>query len=78
MPHTHSLDRDFTVVGRRAPPGSAYYDPVGVATQCILAGQPLPVDLQADLEAMGWMIGEFTDFIIEKHQGEEPLGFQLS
>jgi hypothetical protein len=48
-----------TVVGDRAPIGSAYYDPAGVARWLLHLGEPLPVDLEADLEAMGYLLEEF-------------------
>jgi hypothetical protein len=69
-----TLSHDHQVVGARVPHGSAYYDPVGVATQLTLAGQPWPVDLEADLEAMGYMIDEFKLSIINE---QHNAGFHL-
>jgi hypothetical protein len=73
-----TLSPSYEVVGRKAPPGSAYYDPIGVATQLILADEPMPVDLQCDLEAMGYLIDEFKLDVITKAMGHEPsIGFHL-
>jgi hypothetical protein len=69
----HTLSRDFRVVGRFAPEGSAYYAPVAVATQLILADEPLPVDLQDDLERMGFELEAFRLSVITEAMGAEPL-----
>lgn len=72
-----TLSPRHEVVGRRAPPGSAYYRPVDVAMQLILADEPMPIDLQDDLESMGYIIEDFRMAVITHAMGAEPFGFHL-